>query len=211
MSEHRGTTLLGDGSRVPKSDARFAAIAHCDDASASMGLALALGGHLAEPLVKLLAGIQNDLLDVSADLNTPVGRNQDGGSTAHIDTDYIERLQYLVDYYSQDLDEPAQVVLPGGTASAALIHKARASVRLAEVRAWEAIDAHGDSVNVHAAEYLNELDHLLLVLGRAANAEHGDTYWVPGLSATQSAEAAEAVEAANSGSSLGSGSDTTAA
>lgn len=190
-SEHRGITTLDDGRKVPKSDLRLGAVAHCEDATACLGLVLALGGHLPETMVTLLGGLQNDLLDVSADLHAPVS-NDDDASQVRIDAGYIDRLHYLVEYYSQDLTELSGSIVPGGTATAALIYKARTAVRLAEVHAWGAIDTHGDTVNAVAADYLDELSHLLLVLARTANAEHGDTVWQPGLSAIQAEEATEA-------------------
>ncbi|MGH3098560.1 MAG: ATP:cob(I)alamin adenosyltransferase [Streptosporangiales bacterium] len=194
-SEHRGITTLDDGRKVPKSDVRLGAVAHCEDATACLGLVLALGGHLPETMVTLLGGLQNDLLDVSADLHAPVS-DHDDTSQVRIDTSYIDRLHYLVEYYSQDLTDLADAVVPGGTATAALIYKTRTAVRLAEVHAWEAIETHGNAVNPVAADYLDEMSHLLLVLARAANSEHGDTVWQPGLSAVEADQAAKAAATA---------------
>lgn len=190
-SEHRGITTLDDGRKVPKSDVRLGVVAHCEDATACIGLVLALGGHLPETMVTLLGGLQNDLLDVSADLHAPVSDNEEA-SQVRIDAGYIDRLHYLVEYYSQDLTDLSGAIVPGGTATAALIYKARTAVRLAEVHAWEAVETHGDAVNAVAADYLDEMSHLLQVLARAANAEHGDTVWQPGLSAVQADQAAAA-------------------
>src|SRR5690349_24227917 len=66
-----GTTALGDGSRVPKTDPRLAAYADVDEANSTLGLALALGG-LPEEIAGVLRRVQNDLFDVGADLCSPV-------------------------------------------------------------------------------------------------------------------------------------------
>ena len=43
-----------------------------------------------------------------------------------------------------------------------------------------ALDAHGATMNVLTARYLNRLSDLLFILGRVANGERGDVLWVPG-------------------------------
>src|SRR5438270_10246824 len=66
-----GTSALGDGSRVPKTDPRLAAYADVDEANCAIGVALTLG-RLDAGMSALLARIQNELFDVGADLCTPV-------------------------------------------------------------------------------------------------------------------------------------------
>src|SRR6476660_9761310 len=66
-----GTTALGDGSRVAKTDARVAAAADVDECNAAVGVALALGD-LPEEVRGPLLTIQNDLFDVGADLCNPI-------------------------------------------------------------------------------------------------------------------------------------------
>lgn len=58
-----GTTGLSDFSRVSKNDPRLVAYADCDEANATIGVAVAVG---------VLRQIQNDLFDAGADLSTPV-------------------------------------------------------------------------------------------------------------------------------------------
>jgi len=188
MAEQRGTTTLGDGSRAPKSDPRVAALAHCQDATAALGVVLGTDGDLPGPVLQLLAALQNDLLDVVADLGTPVSGEgkelgESGDGTVRLDEDYVARLRPLVEHYTGELPETPTRVVPGGTAAGALLHKARTAVLVAEQAAWAARDAHGDAVNPLTAEYLDVLGDLLLALARSANAEHGDTVWQPRLSA----------------------------
>jgi cob(I)alamin adenosyltransferase len=66
-----GTTALGDGSRVPKTDARIEAFADVDETNAAIGAALALGG-LPDDISAALKIVQNDLFDVGADMCAPV-------------------------------------------------------------------------------------------------------------------------------------------
>ncbi|MGA9714780.1 MAG: cob(I)yrinic acid a c-diamide adenosyltransferase, partial [Aeromicrobium sp.] len=40
--------------------------------------------------------------------------------------------------------------------------------------------AHGDTMNILTAKYLNRLSDLLFILGRHANRAEGDILWVPG-------------------------------
>lgn len=200
MSDQPGVTQVGDSAGTRRSDPRLAVCAYCEDAAANIGLALALGVDLTDETTQLLGGVQNDLLDVLADLRTPMGDTS--AAVVRIDEGYLERGRYLVDHYSAQLSEPTVRVVPGGTVAAALLHKARTGVRLAEISSWEAIELHAVDVNRTTAEYLGVLGELLLALARTANLEHGDTLWRPGLSARQAEEAAAAME--SSGSSNGS-------
>ena len=66
-----GTTALGDGTRVAKTDLRLAAYADVDEANCAIGVAVTMGG-LPDGLRELLIRIQNELFDVGADLCNPV-------------------------------------------------------------------------------------------------------------------------------------------
>src|SRR5690242_13324635 len=69
-----GSTALGDMSRTAKTDLRVAAYGDVDEANSAIGTAVALG-ELSPDVSELLAGIQNDLFDVGADLCTPIVAN----------------------------------------------------------------------------------------------------------------------------------------
>ncbi|MGH8869446.1 MAG: ATP:cob(I)alamin adenosyltransferase [Actinomycetes bacterium] len=206
MAGHDGSTTLGDGTTVTKDDARVIAVAHCEDAAASVGVALSLGGSLPHQAIHVFGGILNDLLDVVADLHTPVRADEADGQV-RIDRAYLDRGQRLVDYYLQDLPELPERVIPGGTVAGALIHKAHTAVLLAERYAWTACHRHGDGMNPLAAEYLGVLSDLLVALARTANAEHGDMVWHPGLSAAEADTPSEGT-ADDDGTADGEGADT---
>jgi cob(I)alamin adenosyltransferase len=173
-----GTTRLADFSETDKNDPRLCAYADVDEANAALGVAVTMGG-LDAALVELLVGIQNDLFDVGADLATPVIAVP-ATPPLRITQPSIDALEAACDRYNADLEPLASFILPGGTPGAALLHVARTVTRRAERSAWAAIQAHGDSVNVLTAIYLNRLSDLLFILGRVANVAVGDVLWEPG-------------------------------
>ncbi|MGI5437827.1 cob(I)yrinic acid a,c-diamide adenosyltransferase [Streptomyces shenzhenensis] len=179
----KGTTNLGDMSRVAKTDLRIAAYADANEANAVLGTAIALGGLDAE-LVEVLARVQNDLFDVGADLSTPVVEKpasaKDTVPPLRIEQFYVDRLEADCDRFNERLTKLRSFILPGGTPGAALLHQACTVVRRAERSTWAALEAHGDSVNPLTATYLNRLSDLLFILARTANRETGDVLWVPG-------------------------------
>jgi cob(I)alamin adenosyltransferase len=172
-----GTSALGDGSRVSKTDARLAAYADVDEANSAVGVAIALGG-LTEDVNDVLQAVQNDLFDVGADLCAPVVPDPKY-PPLRITESYVERLEGWCDEFNERLDKLTSFILPGGTPGAALLHMARTVTRRAERSAWALLEQEADRTNVLAARYLNRLSDLLFVLARVANPD-GDVLWKPG-------------------------------
>ena len=172
-----GTTGLSDFSRVSKSDARLVAYADCDETNAAIGVAVALG-NATQQISQVLKQIQNDLFDAGADLSTPVVDNPQY-PPLRITQDYIDRLEKWCDEFNESLPALNSFVLPGGTPLSALLHVARTVARRAERSAWLAVEAHGDTISVLPAKYLNRLSDLLFILSRVANPD-GDVLWQPG-------------------------------
>lgn len=175
----RGATHLGDHSRAGKSEPRVAAYGACGEASAALGLTVTLGTGLTSEMVMLLTRVQNDLVDVSADVGAPIAK--DDSAHLRIDQQYITRLERASDHFNADLPLPAGFVVPGGTVTSALLHHAYAVTQRAERRVQAMIENQQKSTNPLTQTYLNRLANLLLVLARLANQEHGDTIWQPGL------------------------------
>ena len=173
-----GSTALGDGSRVAKTDPRLVAYADVDEANCAIGAAIAIG-ELGAGVRALLARIQNELFDVGADLCNPVTSNPPY-PPLRVGDGYVSALEEACDSYNADLPTLRSFVLPGGTPAAALLHTARTVVRRAERSAWAAMDAYGDGVNPAAARYLNRLSDLLFILARRANGPAGEVLWKPG-------------------------------
>jgi cob(I)alamin adenosyltransferase len=165
-----GETSLGDGSRVPKSDSRVAAYGAVDELNSQLGLALAAAA--SGELRDVLAGLQNELFDVGADIAVPVGIEGRLRATQ----EQVDRLEALCDRFNESLPELRSFVLPGGTELAARLHVARSVCRRAELAALAA------EVSGLVPIYLNRLSDLLFILARAANAAAGEPepLWRPG-------------------------------
>jgi cob(I)alamin adenosyltransferase len=172
-----GTTALGDGSRVPKTDPRLGAYAEVDETNSVLGLVIALG-EPADEIAGVLRGVQNDLFDVGADLCAPVVPDPPY-PPLRITEPYIERLESWCDEFNERLPKLTSFILPGGTKAAAYLHQARTVCRRAERAGWGLVEADGERTNELAVKYLNRLSDLLFILARLANPD-GDVLWKPG-------------------------------
>jgi len=183
-SGDRGTTGLGNGSRVAKTHTRVEAYGTVDEANAAIGLALCEAGGEAvgdEEIARVLRGVQNALFDVGADLCTPVGDDERDGDKLRVTEAQTRELERLIDRFNADLGELRSFVLPGGTRLAAALHVSRTVVRRAERLTVGLAESEPDNVNAEAVRYLNRLSDLLFVLARRANATgSGDVLWEPG-------------------------------
>jgi cob(I)alamin adenosyltransferase len=178
-----GETDLGDMSRVSKLHPRVEAYGTVDELNAAIGLTL-LQEDLPEGFAAWLRRVQNDLLDLGADLSVPgpvAGSSEDPGTRTRlrIDSAYTTWLEEACDEVNATLEPLHSFVIPGGTPAAAHLHLARTICRRAERRAI----AVGDDVNPEVVRYLNRLSDLLFILSRAANvpaAGAGEPLWAPG-------------------------------
>jgi cob(I)alamin adenosyltransferase len=172
-----GRTTLGRVGEVDKHDIRLSAYGDCEEANAAIGTALsfASGGSLG--IVQTLASVQQDLFDLASDLRPD--DYAETGPDVHITSAHIERVERAIEHFGRDLNRVRGFVLPGGTPAASLIFQARTVVRRAERTLWAAVDAASQQLGPLPAQYMNRLSALLFVLARAANAEHGDTMWLP--------------------------------
>jgi cob(I)alamin adenosyltransferase len=180
-----GETHLGDMSRVSKLHPRVEAYGTVDELNATIGLALLQPG-LPEAFAEWLRRVQNDLLDVGADLSVPsVPAPPDTGGAAderlRIGPAYTEWLEQACDEVNATLEPLRSFVIPGGTPAAAHLHVCRTVCRRAERRTI----AVGEDGNPEVVRYLNRLSDLLFILSRAVNvqAEAGEgpeSLWDPG-------------------------------
>jgi cob(I)alamin adenosyltransferase len=177
-----GTTVLGDLSRVRKTDVRLAAYADTDECNAAIGVAVTVGG-LADEVLDPLRHVQNDLFDVGADLSTPIaapeGSAQPKYPPLRVTDDYVTRIEGWCDAFNEGLPTLNSFILPGGTPGAAYLHVARTVARRAERSVWALLEVDAERTNPLAARYLNRLSDLLFILGRVAN-PGGDVLWRPG-------------------------------
>ena len=166
----KGTTGLGDGSRVPKDSLRVEAFGTVDELNSVIGLLLA--EELRPEVRECLTDIQHDLFDLGGELCIP-------GHTAVSDSQ-VERLENILDSFNAGLPPLKEFILPGGARPAALCHLARTVCRRAERRLVTL--ANAEVVSPTALKYLNRLSDLLFVLARVLNRHHhqGDVLWQPG-------------------------------
>lgn len=172
-----GHTSLGDGTRVPKTDARIEAYGTVDELNSAIGLVLSAGAP--DNVCTWLERIQNELFDLGADLSVP---ERTEGEHLRVTQEQVDALEAVCDTVNDDLEPLKSFVLPGGTEQAARLHVARTVCRRAERRAAEL--AASEPVNAVALAYLNRLSDLLFILARAANLSAGDAepVWKPGAS-----------------------------
>ncbi|MDE2465082.1 MAG: cob(I)yrinic acid a,c-diamide adenosyltransferase [Alphaproteobacteria bacterium] len=171
----KGTTALGDGTRLSKHALRIEAYGSVDEANAAIGLARL---NADSELDAMLARIQNDLFDVGADLCVPESAKPAEGALRVIPSQ-VDRLEQEIDRMNAQLEPLRSFVLPGGSATAAHLHLARTIVRRAE-RLMVAL-AESEPVGEVALRYINRLSDHLFVAARFANVgAGGDVLWVPG-------------------------------
>ena len=180
-----GETHLGDMSRVSKLHPRVEAYGTVDELNAALGVVLLQPG-LAEQFAAWLRRVQNDLLDVGADLSVP-GAVSDGPPAEgarerlRVDAGYTAWLEQACDEVNAGLEPLRSFVIPGGAPAAAHLHVCRTVCRRAERRTI----AIGTDVNPEAVRYLNRLSDLLFILSRAASLPAGgdeasEPLWSPG-------------------------------
>jgi cob(I)alamin adenosyltransferase len=170
----KGETSLGDGERIAKSDLRVEAYGTVDEANAVIGLARL---HTDGDADAMLGRIQNDMIDLGADLCLPAGPRAEG--RLRMLKSQVERLEREIDAMNADMSPLDSFVLPGGTPASATLHFARTVVRRAE-RLMVALAAR-EPLNPEAIAYINRLSDHLFVLARFLN-DRGkrDVLWKPG-------------------------------
>jgi cob(I)alamin adenosyltransferase len=180
-----GDTHLGDMSRVSKLHPRVEAYGTVDELNATLGVALLAPG-MPPKFVEWLERVQNDLLDVGADLSVPAPSDGapdatgKGQARLRVSADYAQWLEHVCDEVNEKLEPLRSFVIPGGAPAAAHLHVCRTVCRRAERRAI----AVGEGCNPEVIRYLNRLSDMLFILSRAANdsrPESGpESLWAPG-------------------------------
>jgi cob(I)alamin adenosyltransferase len=181
-----GETHLGDMSRVSKLHPRVEAYGTVDELNAAIGVALLAPG-MSEKFAAWLRRVQNDLLDLGADLSVPDSPPTADGEDAparerlRVNGEYTAWIEHACDEVNAGLEPLRSFVIPGGTPAGAHLHVCRTVCRRAERRTI----AVGEEVNPEVVRYLNRLSDLFFILSRAANAQaeqggHSEPLWAPG-------------------------------
>jgi cob(I)alamin adenosyltransferase len=166
----KGTTGLGDGSRVDKDDLRVEAYGTVDELNSAVGLVLA--SKLPAEVAHTLTRTQHELFDLGGELCMP--------DTVLIPETYVSGLEQDLDHLNADLPPLKDFILPGGSEATARCHLARTICRRAERHLVSLAKVQG--VNEVSVRYLNRLSDLLFVAARViARADGGsEVLWVHG-------------------------------
>jgi len=166
----KGTTGLGDGSRVDKDSLRVEAFGTVDELNSAVGMVLA--ADLPADIRACLTRAQHELFDLGGELCMP-------GVTL-VPGSYTDGLEQALDGFNEDLPSLKDFILPGGSEAAARCHLARTIARRAERRVISL--AHNETVNEASIRYLNRLSDLLFVIARVLARRDGgkEVLWVHG-------------------------------
>ena len=169
-----GETSLFDQTRVSKADARVDAYGEVDEVNACLGAARAAG--VDDEIGALIESLQKDLFAVGARLADPSSRIAPRVDKAVIGEAAVQRLEQAIDRLEETLPPLRRFILPGGSASGALLHLARTVCRRAERRV---IALGANAVDPVLIVYLNRLSDLLFVMARGVNHRAGvpETEW----------------------------------
>ena len=150
----RGSTGLGDGSRVDKYSLRIEVIGDVDELNSFMGLLASQ--ELPKDLVDPINRIQHQLFNVGGELSMPKEqfiRDRD-----------VQQLEGWIEKFNADLPPLKEFILPGGGMAASACHIARTVCRRAERHAF-ALDRE-EVLNANLLRYLNRLSDLLFIMCR---------------------------------------------
>lgn len=163
----KGTTGLGDGSRINKDSLRVEAMGDVDELNSVIGIMLTEA--VPNDLISALTKIQHDLFNVGAEICIP--------GYIILQQSRIADLEHIIDTLNEDLPPLKEFILPGGTKAAAYCHLARTVCRRAERKL---VELHrNEKVTDISLQYLNRLSDLLFVMCRTINKEAGvsDVLW----------------------------------
>lgn len=154
----QGTTGLGDGSRVNKTDERIHALGDVDELNSVLGLVVTHLQELPEchDYLAMLNRVQHALFDLGSELAVPGFKQLQAEQVADLD----EQIASL----NARLPALKEFILPGGSRAAAQTHVARSVCRRAE-RSVVALTELGP----YPQQYLNRLSDMLFILARCVN------------------------------------------
>ena len=165
----KGTTGLGDGSRVDKDHLRVEAFGTVDELNSHIGVIIAYP--LPDEVKSCLSDIQHDLFDLGGELCVPGYQS--------INADYVTRLESILDKFNANLPALKEFILPAGGLATSQCHVARTVCRRAERRIYTLNKT--EPLNPDSLSYINRLSDLLFVIARiCARYENGqEVLWDP--------------------------------
>ena len=163
-----GTTGMGDGTRVTKSNLLIKAIGDLDELNSWIGLLCSLEG--LKENKEYLQNIQNRLFDIGGILTTK--------SKIPLNKEHLNELETETYNLNTDLPDLENFILPGGSKSSSVIHITRTICRRAE---RSLLDANAsEKVEKSCLIYINRLSDFLFVLARKMNLDSGleEVLWI---------------------------------
>ena len=154
-----GTTGIAGGVRLPKDDPRIEALGAVDELNCQLGLLSALVAD--SEAGRQVEEVQQDLFDLGAVLAR--------GNLEWKGGEKLAGLERQIEELNAELPPLEEFILPGGSATVAQCHVARAVCRRAERRVV-ALGGLPETAQV----YLNRLSDLLFVLARKLAQEKGE-------------------------------------
>lgn len=160
-----GTTGLGDGSRIGKTDLRVQVMGDVDELNSHVGL---LRAQLQMAGVALLdnqlSRIQHELFNLGGELSIP--------GYQLVQADLPQWLEQDIDRMNETLPPLDNFILPAGSLAVAQCHVTRAVCRRAE-RQLQALREQTNQLSANALPVLNRLSDWLFVVARWINLQQG--------------------------------------
>jgi cob(I)alamin adenosyltransferase len=161
-----GTTGLLYGGRVRKDAGAIEVNGAVDEAQAMLGLARANAADLPE-LDALLTEVERELYCLMAEVATaPENRSKLKAGVSLVTPQMVAELEVRIDELTEQIEMPAEFVIPGQNVLAACLDVARTVVRRAE-RLAVGLPLEGSEV----VAYLNRLSDLVWTMARWAEGD----------------------------------------
>jgi len=167
----KGSTGLGDNTRVSKNSLRVHAMGDVDELNSNLGVLLC--EEMPDEVRELLVQIQHQLFNLGGELSIP--------GFELLKPEAVLALDQALAHYNAALPALQEFILPAGSRAAALAHVCRTVTRRAE-RAVVALQDK-EALKDTPRQYLNRLSDLLFVLARVLNRHRtdgsvgDDVYW----------------------------------
>jgi cob(I)alamin adenosyltransferase len=167
----KGSTGLGDNTRVSKNSLRVHAMGDVDELNSNLGVLLCES--MPDAVRELLVQIQHQLFNLGGELSIP--------GFELLKPEAVLALDQALALYNATLPALQEFILPAGSRAAAQAHVCRTVARRAE-RSVVALEDE-EPLKDAPRQYLNRLSDLLFVLARVLNryrtdgAAGDDVYW----------------------------------
>jgi cob(I)alamin adenosyltransferase len=152
----KGNTGLLSGERVPKDDLRIGTLGAIDEMTSILGYAKSQIGD--EDIRRDIDKVQNQLISIMADIAEGIQHS------SRIGAEQVKELEGRIDYYQTMAPDFKGFIVPGVTASSALLDVCRTIARRAEREVVHLNSSH--PVDSNDRVYLNRMSDFLYIAAR---------------------------------------------